>query len=375
MQKIQVLSALCTKTRLPRSDCQKCLSVCPAGAIELGHGTVKINSLCLGCEICVAVCPNGAFSISEAKERNKQVPDCLYCSKLIGDEIDMTGRFPAGVISCVASLSSPLLLQWALRIKKPLKVFTGACDQCVMERGVSHFRKVTDEVQSLSELFKISYQPFILQKGTEQDKAAGRKLYHAFKTAFEGEPDLERRNFLLKLSGPLSGGKKPQQKREAKKIDPMAFEKRVPDRLTTMMAVLRDNRDAFSPLDKILFYSGIKMEASCSGCGTCAALCPTGALTVKKTETQVHIEWTPSHCSQCNLCEEVCPEKALHLSPGIEVQKIVEESTSTIQSFYRSTCPDCQHEFLSLGAGACCPHCQKEKEVMEEYSFAIYGKL
>jgi len=374
MQKIQTFSSICAKIRLPRSSCRRCLSVCPVGAIEFGQDVVKVGSVCLGCELCVAVCPNGVFSVSDAKGKDNPIADRLYCSKLIADQFDPTSSLPPEIIPCISSLSPTFLLQLALRIKRPVEVSTGQCERCVMERVLSHFEKVTEEVRSLFELFRIPHQPLIVRRGTERDKAAARKHYHAFETTFDRRPHLERRNFLLKLSGPVLYAGRPRHEEDGEKKDVMALEKRIPERLTTLIALFRDHQDVFSPGDRIPFYAEIVIDSSCSGCGVCAVLCPTGALAIKRTERWAYMGWTPSHCSQCHLCEEACPERSLHLFPGLDVEKVIDESTHAIQSFNRNICPDCQYEFLSRKEGDPCPYCQKQEEVMQDYLRTIYGQ-
>ena len=48
----------------------------------------------------------------------------------------------------------------------------------------------------------------------------------------------------------------------------------------------------------------------CTGCGTCAASCPTGAL-----DLQLGRAWLayPERCAYCAECETVCPSSAIEL--------------------------------------------------------------
>ncbi len=69
----------------------------------------------------------------------------------------------------------------------------------------------------------------------------------------------------------------------------------------------------------------------CSGCGMCAAFCPTGALTKRETATPDANTWlasrngashitlvhAPELCLQCRACEQLCPEHALMLSDEV----------------------------------------------------------
>lgn len=52
---------------------------------------------------------------------------------------------------------------------------------------------------------------------------------------------------------------------------------------------------------------------SCTDCGACISLCPTGALYFTR-ERRVEID--EKRCVYCRLCVEACPVRALLISPG-----------------------------------------------------------
>ena len=53
-------------------------------------------------------------------------------------------------------------------------------------------------------------------------------------------------------------------------------------------------------------------EERCYQCGTCTAVCPTGALYVKRPEMEVVFD--PDKCSACELCCPVCPARAMEVA-------------------------------------------------------------
>jgi ferredoxin len=47
----------------------------------------------------------------------------------------------------------------------------------------------------------------------------------------------------------------------------------------------------------------------CYQCGACTAVCPTGALHIKRPEMEVLFE--SERCSACELCVKACPARAM----------------------------------------------------------------
>ena len=50
-------------------------------------------------------------------------------------------------------------------------------------------------------------------------------------------------------------------------------------------------------------------EAICYQCGSCTAVCPTGALHVQRPQMEVRFE--SERCSACELCVKTCPVRAM----------------------------------------------------------------
>jgi ferredoxin len=72
---------------------------------------------------------------------------------------------------------------------------------------------------------------------------------------------------------------------------------------------------------KYLRDSGVKVksvarevrrnEELCYQCGTCTAVCPSGALGIQRPEMAVIFD--PNKCSACELCCPVCPARAMEV--------------------------------------------------------------
>ena len=57
-------------------------------------------------------------------------------------------------------------------------------------------------------------------------------------------------------------------------------------------------------------------KKTCIHCGACTAVCPTGALYVKRPEMEVIFEQTK--CSICEMCVPACPTRAMEVRPTSE---------------------------------------------------------
>jgi ferredoxin len=54
-------------------------------------------------------------------------------------------------------------------------------------------------------------------------------------------------------------------------------------------------------------------EEICTHCGSCTAVCPTGALAVQQPEMEVIFD--QQKCSVCELCVPACPTRAMKAKP------------------------------------------------------------
>ena len=54
-------------------------------------------------------------------------------------------------------------------------------------------------------------------------------------------------------------------------------------------------------------------KKKCTQCGACTAVCPTGALFIRRPEMSV--EFDQQKCSVCELCITACPTRAMEIKP------------------------------------------------------------
>ncbi len=53
-------------------------------------------------------------------------------------------------------------------------------------------------------------------------------------------------------------------------------------------------------------------EEKCTHCGACTAVCPTGALYIRRMD--MYVEFSQKQCSICELCTTACPVRAMEIT-------------------------------------------------------------
>ncbi len=369
----------CSQVRFSRAQCDRCVAGCPTDSIRITYPFLEIDDTCSGCGFCVAVCPNEVFSFRRegatrfANDEEKRSP--LYCSGLLA-----TGRAPArilppSVIPCLGSISTAFILARVLRDEKPIEAVTGLCEECPMRLGEKGYRQREREIQSLFDYLGIGFSPVIVSTASAAEREEALKQYDIFRASQEESKALSRRDFFKHLRD-SAATRRSQPAGNAAPSKDIESEHRGPTKEKRALAELfrRCAGRVTGEKGAVPGFFEIEVDENCTGCGACASLCPTGALTLDEGPAAAQLQWTPAHCSNCNLCFDVCARKALHVLPCLDADRIANETTSTIKAFQRHVCQECGNRFLSSGPKARCGDCSKTENLMDALSMMIYGE-
>lgn len=97
----------------------------------------------------------------------------------------------------------------------------------------------------------------------------------------------------------------------------------LPRREGIMVLELSGSRKNFNEGVQYLKSQGVSVQNAsqevkrdndkCTHCGACTAVCPTGALSIKRPEMTVNFD--QSRCSVCELCVPACPPRVMKIRP------------------------------------------------------------
>ena len=103
----------------------------------------------------------------------------------------------------------------------------------------------------------------------------------------------------------------------------------------------------------------IVVSEACRNHGTCAAVCPTGALRAYGAEAVGGLEFRPATCIGCGVCMVVCPEGALSFQAAAAIDAAGAHVVVLSRHALRE-CARCDNPFVVSGDEELCPACRKD---------------
>ncbi len=346
----------CLHARDKFVECELCLGICPAEAIQPGKPPRFNADACSGCLACLPLCPSGAFNADDA------VRDLLNCITHVesmqielvcqanphaenGVSKDTVGICVRG---CLAGLGSGTYLALAAMSLEKVTVRLDACSECPWNLLKGQIEK---QVENANYLLSAWNKDDFIQTATELETSCQRPLWEA------QNPPLSRRDLFIMLS---HQGQTTLARAIEKEGTPRGKQAgRGYRRAANAIAHLPKPEKDIS-LDR-LGFGIVTVSDACTACGSCARFCPTGALDfeIDKEACTYSLSFTPQQCIGCQACLHVCADEAVSLDVAPSLDQIFKSKEPlVIRSGELSRCANCHAYFAARPEIRLCPNCE-----------------
>lgn len=292
---IRLEPGLCAHSRAGQPGCNRCLDICPTGALTPAGETVAVDPMiCAGCGGCAAVCPSGAISfetpprdhllhrirvLAETFTRAGGTAPRLLVHDAHGDEmIRLAARFGRGLPADVIPLLVEALPSFGHA--EMLAALVSGFGALTILPGPRTERDALDGQIALARLMGAEGRLEVIEPA-EPDALSDALYGHVALAPVPNVLPMGSRRQVARLAAKALGV-----------TEPVALPKGAP-----YGAVLVDN-------------------AACTLCLSCVSLCPSGALMDNPDKPQLRFQ--EDACLQCGLCANLCPEDAITLEPRFE---------------------------------------------------------
>jgi ferredoxin len=302
---------LCAHSRSGIVGCNRCLDLCPAGAIAPDGDHVSIDAhICAGCGQCAAVCPTGAaaYALPSADTLMRRVRTLLTAYREAGGDqpvllvhddahgaslIDALARFGDGLPANVLPLTVNEVTQVGIETIAAAFAYGATAVRLLLRAKPRH------DVTGLRRTLALA-EPILAGLGFGTGRVA---------TIETDDPDTLGE--ALRTIAAQDGAPRPAT------FLPVGGKRDV------MRLALRElQRAAPAPVDLVSLPAGAPFGAialnveGCTLCLACVSACPTGAL--GDDPDKPTLRFSEDACVQCGLCKATCPEKVITLVPQLD---------------------------------------------------------
>jgi ferredoxin len=302
---------ICAHSRSKIVGCNRCLDLCPTGAITPAGDHVDIDAhICAGCGQCAAVCPTGAASyalppadalmrklrtlLTVYREAGGEQPIVLFHDDAHGTPmIDALARYGDGLPANTLPVAVNEVTQVGLEALAAAFAYGAVSVRFLLRAKPRH------DVTGLHRTLALA-EPILAGLG-----------FGAGRVALIETDDPDMLGETLRTIAPQDGA--PQ---------PASFIPTGGKRDVLRLALRELHRAAPAPVDVVSLPAGApfgKVEINVEGCTLCLACvsaCPTGAL--GDDPEKPTLRFSEDACVQCGLCKATCPEKVITLTPQLD---------------------------------------------------------
>jgi ferredoxin len=302
---------LCAHSRSRIVGCNRCLDLCPTGAIAPAGDHVAIDAaVCAGCGQCAAVCPTGAasYALPPADVLMRKLRTLLTVYREAGGEAPVVlmhdDEHGGALIDALARHGNGL----------PANVLP-LCVNEVTQVGI--------ETVAAAFAYGASALRFLLRARPRHDVAGLKRTIALAEPILAGLGFGAGRVATIETDDPDALGETLRAIDTTSPCPRPASFAAVGAKRDVMRLALRElQRAAPAPVDVVALPAGAPFGAievdrqGCTLCLACVSACPTGAL--MDNPDRPMLRFVEDACVQCGLCKATCPEKVITLKPQID---------------------------------------------------------
>ncbi|WP_290650882.1 4Fe-4S dicluster domain-containing protein [Aquisalimonas sp.] len=339
--RVSLLADACLPRRSSLTHCQACVDACPVNALDISaDGGPSLTGDCTGCGACAVACPSEALAVRgfpAPGEASLTAPafravDCDRVPPELSPQ--RTLRVP-----CMAGLQDDELLALTRRAAPDaLELLErGWCADCPVAGG--HARPIDEARQRAERHLPGGNRPSPRVVRSPLPPAVAEPV----RTGTSERHANSRRQFLRRVAGSDDSAPAPPSI-----ANPRALVQ--PERRWRLL----DERQRAGVDAGSLLPAAVISDACCNH-RVCAAVCPTGALTVSPGRDGLFFD--PADCIQCGFCTAACPEQAIHIeSTGGQPGRLTNHRQAQCQDCRRPFTPSGQHDVR-------CQSCEKSRHL------------
>ncbi len=293
---VRLTPARCVRYRCRYNDCRRCLDGCPAGALVLEAGELRVLSdRCQQCLHCLAVCPTAALQPAEFALTRALADLAQHSAPVLGcfrhRDSGAHARFP-----CLGYLAHPELLPLlALVFPEGVQIDISGCATCVCAHVLPGMKQAMTHLDEMFPEHRIRFVALAQDLDFRPPALSRRELFGLLRRGSQRTAAvmLERLQSGMTMRG--SYGDK---------------------QLPAIRALLLEMRESMSGewQSRLVLhgFGRITFTEMCEGCGRCVGVCPTGAIDHGEGRRALPI-FDTLYCVACGSCQAFCSRQGVRI--------------------------------------------------------------
>lgn len=355
----------CRRVRLRTSTCRRCVEICPDDAIALDPGP-RFSDSCTGCGLCVRACPTEVFEselypdeylldqamlhLDSSQARGERRRLSIRCERA---ENPVTG---AVRVRCLGTVGENVLFGAALAGFEEVTLIRGNCERCHLKPAEELVRRSVGRARTLA-----------------RGAGLGETYFSTLEREKETNAPVGRRKMFADIADRVrSGGRavSPDVGRSSQKSVPRGPGPNrddgaggSPARRFLRTLLRGESWEGVCPVafDSESPWARVTVDGDgCTACGTCVAVCPTGAIEIVEEGENRVLLFRPSACVNCSLCREACVEEVIEYSDEIRITDILQDQAEVIATIKPAWCVFCG-DVIAVGSGELCVTCERRQ--------------